>query len=292
VLEPEEDPLALLRETGDGVRAEEWALVLASQGIAYVLGRSDDAGWILSVATTDLERATQLLSTHEDDQPLPPEPPIPSYGESGAWVLTLSVLSSLATVFVLAGQRGTGRWFRGGSANAERIVAGEWWRTVTALYLHGDLGHILSNAAMSLVLVSAVGWWLGPGVGALLLVLSGALANLAVALVVRHGFDSVGFSTALFAAVGILGALGVVARRARRRAFIVAGACLAFLGLVGTGEHSDVLAHLLGMLTGTALGATTGLLWRRPAGLVGQLGAGVIAIAISVGAWWVAYSRS
>ncbi len=275
------------------MRAEEWALVLASQGIPYELARTEDLGWLLTVASVDLERAEALLSAHEADLPEPPEPPLAAYGERGAWILTIGFLSSMATMFVLAGQRASGgRWFRAGSAVADRIVAGEWWRAVTALFLHADLGHILSNASMALLLVSAVGWWLGPGIGALILVLSGALANLAVALVVQHGFDSVGASTALFAAVGILGALGVVARRARRRAFVVAGACLAFLGLVGTGEHSDVLAHLLGMVSGTVLGAATGFAFRRPAGALGQLAAGLSAIAISVGAWYLAYSRS
>src|SRR2546422_5158304 len=36
------------------------------------------------------------------------------------------------------------------------IVAGEWWRTVTALTLHADVPHLLGNAVASVVLVGAV----------------------------------------------------------------------------------------------------------------------------------------
>jgi hypothetical protein len=35
-------------------------------------------------------------------------------------------------------------------------IAGEWWRTVTALTLYADAPHVLGNAAASVVLVGAV----------------------------------------------------------------------------------------------------------------------------------------
>src|SRR6266516_3928722 len=50
-------------------------------------------------------------------------------------------------------------------------VAGEWWRTVTALTLHADAPHVLGNAGASVVLVGAVSHQLGPGVGLCVLLL-------------------------------------------------------------------------------------------------------------------------
>jgi membrane associated rhomboid family serine protease len=84
---------------------------------------------------------------------------------------------------------------------------------VTALTLHADLAHVLSNALACLVFVTAVAWWLGPGVGTWLVLLAGAGGNALTALV--HGPASVsgGASTAIFGALGILAARQSVARR-------------------------------------------------------------------------------
>jgi hypothetical protein len=45
------------------------------------------------------------------------------------------------------------------------ILRGQWWRAVTALTLHADVMHLASGIA-GLLLASAVGRWLGPGLGA------------------------------------------------------------------------------------------------------------------------------
>ena len=49
-------------------------------------------------------------------------------------------------VYSAANQRAFGRdWFAAGEAQAGLILDGEWERVVTALSLHADLGHLLSN---------------------------------------------------------------------------------------------------------------------------------------------------
>ena len=62
--------------------------------------------------------------------------------------------------------------------------------------------------------MTAVCWHLGPGVGLWLLLLAGAGGNAVTAAV--HGSDhvSVGASTAIFGAIGILAALRIIAGRA------------------------------------------------------------------------------
>src|SRR5204863_362939 len=108
--------------------------------------------------------------------------------------------------------------FERGGADAERIVAGEWWRTVTALTLHADAPHVIGNAGASAVLVGAVGHQLGPGVGLCVLLLAGAGGNALTAAAHGTHHDSVGASTAMFGAIGILGATRVVSRGRRRAA--------------------------------------------------------------------------
>jgi membrane associated rhomboid family serine protease len=81
----------------------------------------------------------------------------------------------------------------------ERVMAGEWWRAVTALTLHADAPHVGGNAVAIGVLMTAVCWHLGPGLGAWLLLLAGAAGNLLTAAVHGGGHSSVGASTAVFA---------------------------------------------------------------------------------------------
>lgn len=48
-------------------------------------------------------------------------------------------------------------WHMAGRADAGLILAGQWWRSVTALFLHADAGHPLANAVALAVLASILG---------------------------------------------------------------------------------------------------------------------------------------
>ena len=109
--------------------------------------------------------------------------PDPGYGSTR---IGIAVAVLLIGFFVVTGPAdGNVVWFARGSAAASRILAGEVWRTVTALTLHVDVAHVLGNALASAVVVTAIGQQLGPGVGIWLLLLAGAAGNLLTALV--HG---------------------------------------------------------------------------------------------------------
>ena len=185
-------------------------------------------------------------------------------------------------------------WFARGSATTERIVAGEWWRTVTALTLHIDAPHLLGNAVASVVLVGAVSWELGPGLGLWLLLLAGAGGNAFTAVGPGAHHDSVGASTAIFGAIGILAATRVVARRRSRRAaskpWVVIAACLALLALLGTSPDADLLAHLFGLLVGAVLGAAAGFALRRAPRPSVQGMLVLTAVGALVASWFCAFS--
>ena len=107
------------------------------------------------------------------------------------------------------------------------------------------------------MLVTAVCWNLGPGVGLWLVLLAGAGGNALTAVAHRADHISVGASTATFGAIGILAALRIVGGRtgsSRRKWWVVVAAGLALLALLGTGPHADILAHLFGFLVGGGLG--------------------------------------
>jgi membrane associated rhomboid family serine protease len=152
-----------------------------------------------------------------------------------------------------------------GNAQAGRILDGEWWRSVTALTLHANLPHALSNAVALAVFFGAASGQIGVGATSLLVLLAGAGGNLANAFLRGGLHTSVGASTAIFAAVGLLGSLAIFQRyqnaASRRRAWVAIAAALALLGMLGTGGgRVDVVAHLLGFVTGSVLGVPMALM--------------------------------
>src|SRR5438034_78811 len=116
-----------------------------------------------------------------------PEEEIPSAPtEYGATWAGVAMAALPVVVHALgSGAASGGRWFEAGNASAARILAGEPWRTVTALTLHADLPHLLGNTAAGAALFAAVCRTLGPGVGAWLILLAGAGGNALNALLHR-----------------------------------------------------------------------------------------------------------
>jgi membrane associated rhomboid family serine protease len=249
-----------VRVTPERGRADEWAVVLAATGIPHRLRRRPD-GWALIVAPLDAPAALDALDGYDREKQDESADTVAGVVTPvrGATALGAAIALLLIGFFAVTGPRtGQSVWFARGSATSERIVAGEWWRTVTALTLHADAPHLLGNAVASVVLVGAVSRELGPGLGLWLLVLAGAGGNALTA--VAHGAHhvSVGASTAIFGAIGILATTRVVARGRGRRAapkpWVVLPACLALLALLGTSPDADILAHLFGLLVGGVLG--------------------------------------
>jgi membrane associated rhomboid family serine protease len=282
----DEEDEAPLRSSPDEAQARDWALALVSANLASRLDH-DDQGWHLFVAEADRGHAQAVLDAYDDENRPEPAPPPARFGLLGAWVA-----AGLALFFLVTGPRaGGGRFFVHGSALAERIVAGEVWRALTALTLHADLAHLLGNAASAVVFLGALAGLLGPGLAALAMLVAGIAGNLCTAWVHGARHDSVGASTALFAALGALAALQLVARRrAPRRgrpAWIAAAAGLALLAFLGTGEGSDLLAHAFGFLAGALLGAFLSLLPRPPRPALQVLFAAITVAAVA-GAWLLA----
>jgi len=168
------------------------------------------------------------------------------------------------------------RWINLGDADSKAILHGEVWRTITALTLHADPGHLFANLATGLVFAWALLPLLGSGWTWLGLVLSGAAGNaLNAALYGGGDHHSIGASTAVFGGLGMLVGWQIVAAiqryhghrdphwRLREIVFpIGAGlALLAFLGVGNGSDNVDIMAHGLGMFAGALLGVI--MAWTR-----------------------------
>lgn len=255
-----------LRQSVDREQAEAWTLALASQRIASRLGHAQD-GWQVLVAQSDHEQAVRVLEEYEHENEGVPESLARSSDEYGPTSAGILIAGLLLAFFVITGPRVAGVvWFERGSASADRILHGEPWRTVTALTLHADLPHALTNAVFLGVFATAVCVALGPGPGCMLVLLAGALGNALNALLHGSGHSSVGASTAVFGAIGILGALryGRATLAPRRARWLPVAAALALLAMLGMGERTDVAAHFLGLVAGLALGWAAGAALARP----------------------------
>jgi len=273
----------VVRRTSDRRRAEEWSFVLRALAVIHEI-REEESGYGIAVLPEDEAQAAAALDAHEAER-AEVRAPLPEYGPSGAgWVFA---------VFLLAVHLATGArdeqvvWFAKGSADTARILHGEWFRVVTALSLHADVSHVLGNAIVGGLLLSALARRIGTAASAWIALVSGAAGNALTAAVARHGYVSVGASTSVF---GALAALAVVQALTRRRAAALAlGAGAALLGFLGTGQNSDLLAHLFGFCAGALAALATGRLVQRPpprSAWQPTLGAATLgAVAL---AWWFA----
>jgi rhomboid protease GluP len=268
--------------------ADERVLVLHSEGLAADARRAP-GGWEIATPAAGAERAQELLREWEVENRRVPEPPLEPLAPF-PWTAVLALAAALLGFFEVTGERAAGsRWFEAGGARALRILDGEWWRATTALTLHADSEHVLGNVLAATVFAGTLWARFGSGVGLALLVAAGTLGNLANAWLRGPGHNSVGASTAVFAAVGALAADALVRRRVPRGGRLAPlGAGLGILAMLGTSERADVTAHFLGLAAGLLLCAPLAVRLPRAPGAPVQLAAGALAIAALVGAWRLA----
>jgi len=271
--------------------AEDWTLVLTAAGISSKIEKTQ-GGWALVVAWRDEERATRELAAFQEENRAESESTAGGleYGRSYAG---FTIAACFLGFYFITGPRNPAiTWFRLGSASAEAILAGEIWRAVTALTLHADPPHVLGNAASCAVFVTALCRQLGPGLGSVLVLLAGAIGNAMNALAHGGHHTSIGASTAVFGAIGIMAGLQFTTRwrrvSRRPRPWVPLAAGLALLAMLGTGANADVAAHLFGFVAGVPLGSTAAVALRRPPRQAVQWPLALTAATITVGSWLMA----
>jgi rhomboid protease GluP len=281
-----------LRVTADPNVVEEWQLVLLAQGLSPSISRGPD-GFILSVPEEEAEKARSDLFAYESEKSAKlaeasdsVDSPNLLAGSGIAGMLVL-VFFSVTVIWLPAVP-----WIERGSADAHRMLHGELWRAVTALTLHADIVHAVSNAVAAALFLSAVSSMLGTGLGCILVLLAGAGGNLANGFFHGSPHVSLGASTSVFGAVGVLAALGMARRRralSGRRVWLPIAAALALLAMLGTqGQRVDIWAHLFGLLVGGVLGILIGLVTPGRPGSRIQWACGSAAFAVLLYSWILA----
>lgn len=162
-----------------------------------------------------------------------------------------------------------------GVLSAAAVDNGAWWLTITALTLHANIGHIVANSVSGALFGYAAGRYLGDGFAWFLILASGALGNLLNAWVRPDTFYAIGASTACFAAAGLL--CGFTWRKsfvkgasARLNYMPIVGALALFVFMGVQGENTDVVGHLMGLVSGLVVGALVARFDIRRLGKSGQ----------------------
>ena len=269
----------------------DWSLVLVSQGIEASIEYCEETGaWALGVPAADHDRALASIRQYRIENrrwPWQREVPLPDFvfdAGSLAWVV-LNVC-----FYALSEQDAHFR--AAGVMDVAAISHGQWWRLFTAMFLHGDLAHLSTNAAIGFVLLGLVMGRYGTGVGVLAALLAGAAGNVLVWWLCAAPRAGLGASGLVLGALGLLAAQTVAAWRGSfrpPRVVIVglAGGLMLFT-LLGLSPGTDVLAHSGGFVAGVGVGA--GLVFApklQRNGLVNLL-AGLVFTALVVVSWWLA----
>lgn len=250
--------LCTSKQNPDTATIRAWSLVLSSRRF---LNRIEKGR--LLVAPALAARAVAEISSYEAENRSRPRPaPLPD----NTWV-SLAVVGLFLLVNLWLDSRGLGQgiaWHLAGRADAGLIMAGQWWRCVTALFLHADAGHLLANAAALGLLAPLLARRIGSGLTWGLFLFSGTLGNALNAWAQAPHHLSVGASTGVFGLIGVLaGCAGRSERNDGMRAPLLAlGFAFSLLAMLGAGEEPvkrvDLGAHFFGLCCGLPFGLLLG----------------------------------
>lgn len=280
----------------------DFALVLRALDVPYGVSTRAGEYWF-TVPNVDAARATEALNEYaeEDRSWAARRPRVKERLPYPASALGVLFATAIAVFFAVTGESRLGStWFRHGVSDALAIRHGEIWRAITGLTLHADFAHVAGNAAAGGIFMTMLARRLGAGRALFYTLVAGAFANVANALAHPMGHRSIGASTAVFAAVGLLvttqllHTLRVGARRWTDYAGPLVGG-LTLLGFLGSSPHSDLAAHGFGILSGVLFGVLTRYLvvpstpdprrvdWT-------QVGYVALSLAMIVGSWGLAFA--
>jgi rhomboid protease GluP len=271
-------------------QAMDWSLVLVSQGIETAIEQgADGTGWGLLVARQDYQHALRALRQyHLENRGWPWQQPVFRPGllfdwGSLAWVLLvglffwLDVHGNLQSVGIMDGAA---------------VAHGQWWRLFTAIWLHADLAHLATNAALGLVLLGLAMGHYGTGPGLLAAYLAGAGGNLVAGLLSLQTHRSLGASGMVMGSLGLLAvqSFSLWRQTPHSRKLIFSGVCggVMLFVLLALTPGTDVVAHLGGFVCGLLLGVLLNLVPAIAHKPGANVLSGMVFALLVVLPWWLA----
>ena len=233
----------------------DWALVLASQGIVAKIDRGEPGGaWYLLVSAQDGQNAfSAIRQYHVENRSWPwPQP--------AHWPRTFFNWGSLAwaavLVFFFWRSNTDVAWKNAGIMDSAAVGSGQWWRIFTAIALHENSEHLVSNLLAGTILIGLAMGRFGAGLGLFVAFLAGACGNLVSLFLNDKPFDGLGASGMVMGALGLVAAQSLRRRPGetfRGRLVGIAAGIMLFV-FYGVAPGSDIPAHFGGFLAGLVFG--------------------------------------
>ena len=282
----------ILREGLSAADAERALLALLAMGLDAEAIRDHPGSWQVVVAEDQVEVAGPLLE-ETLARPLPPgqavTPPPPALmlppPSQPIWTrrnATAAILLATACMGIhLAVHHGAGpsprsRMIAVGAVVPYLVRDGEWWRLLTAVFLHFDIKHLVGNMSTLFLLGPALAASVGSLRTLLLFAATGVAGNIVSQLLGNEAAVKAGASGGV---CGLLGALAgvtlaclAVDPSTRRPAWQTLGALVALFGMiVGFEPGRDHYAHIGGVISGVVFGRFAGLQVLRKGAAVAAL---------------------
>lgn len=257
----------------------ELELVLTAMGITAQIER-DDTEWLLLTRREFVASAQKQLSLYQHENRFFSLKRSPSPVLEKGYIGCIAYLIVIWVVWLVDQGGLVPEFQKNGVMWAYAVREGEWWRCFTALLLHGDFVHLIGNSVSGLIFGWMVARYVGSGAAWFLIFLCGALGNFFNAYLQHDEFVSIGASTAVFAAVGLLSGLfcrrRFIASRGWKYNLIPIVGALGLFAFIGIGgENTDIVAHLTGLTCGILVGLVVGRFDFRLLGKSGQIFAGI-----------------
>lgn len=171
---------------------------------------------------------------------------------------TLLLIGSMILLYTVSGPWSDHSiWFSRGAGDAQAILEQhQYYRLLTALSLHADVVHLLGNCLFGGFLFHFFCKLTGNGLGLFSMLLTATVANFINVVLHGNAHLFVGFSTAVFAIIGMLAMISRGHQSSKRYLkilpFMAGAALLAMIG--SSGERTDLGAHFFGLCCGLLSG--------------------------------------
>jgi len=250
--------------TGTRKNAMDWSLALTSQGIPSMIHAPDTiTGWALGVPGDQISKARAVIQQYEMENRSFWRyrlGPLPDHGKFGIHFGALIWVFCVIGIYFL--QIKKSNFADLGMMNAKLVSQGEWYRLVTATWLHSDMAHLAGNLTSGSFLLGITLFIHGPGLGFFLCQLAGAAANGVGYLSQPEYYRSLGASGLVMGALGILSVDSIKAWRngqlnGKQVYASFAGGIMLF-ALMGFAPGSDWIVHAAGFFSGALIGWMAG----------------------------------
>ena len=185
----------------------DWSLVLTSQGIETEILSfpGGKAPYGLKVHHSDLVRAQDALRCfQQENSHWSWNKQLPASGFSFNWACVL--WCAVLCIFAWLGWSVRPDIQMAGMMKSREVINGNaWWQTVTAVMLHGDIGHLASNVSSGFLLLGLSMGRFGAGPGLLAAFLCGVWGNFFGLWIHETPYRGLGASGMMMGALGMLG---------------------------------------------------------------------------------------